>query len=167
MRIEITKETSDDRIAIRRDDGTSVHMCFPKKGPVPHDAVHVIVERKIGLTRGFWGMIAAGTDPDMIQEIAKSAGHASAGRADVPAPHIVELIQAERLVECFEAALWGGDTDPATLRDVARVACEASHVPTPSIDDATIAEIVNDVRALHSDWTSAPVGYLLALDWPA
>ncbi|MEJ2410561.1 MAG: hypothetical protein P8Y48_14945 [Novosphingobium sp.] len=44
----------------------------------------------------------------MEMTITKACGHASASRAQVPDPAIVELPQAERPVECFEADFWAG-----------------------------------------------------------
>ena len=80
MQIRITKGRTDDHIAIRRDDGSEVATRFPKKGPIPHDAVHLAVERALGLHDGFWGMVARGHHPEGIAERATSAGHASASR---------------------------------------------------------------------------------------
>ncbi len=166
MIVTIIKQRDDDRIVIERPAKPPIETRFPKKGPVPHDAVHMIVERALGLRQGFWGMIADGVDPDEVQDIAKAAGHASAKRAQPPEPGIVELLQAERVVECFEAALWDGGADPATLRDIARVACESSFVPLPPLDDAIVDTVMAQVLDLHRTWTPAPVGHSLRYDWP-
>jgi hypothetical protein len=78
LQITITKGAKTDWVEIARPDGAPTHFEFPKKGPVPHDAVHLFVETALGLTRGFWGMVADGGAPADIQDIAKAAGHASA-----------------------------------------------------------------------------------------
>ena len=77
MLVTIIKGQSDDKITICRADGTTAAAQFPKKGPVPHDAVHLIVEEVLGLAPGVWGMIAAGHDPeDMRDDWASAAlGH--------------------------------------------------------------------------------------------
>lgn len=161
----IIKGQSDDKITICRADGTTASARFPKKGPVPHDAVHLIVEEVLGLAHGFWGMIAAGHDPEDIQEIAKAAGHASAKRATVPGAEILELIQAERIVEAAEAALWSGGTDVEGMRDLAEAGCRASHVPMPSLFHAKAQEIMARVCALRDDWASAALGHQLEHRW--
>ena len=161
----IIKGQSDDKITICRADGTTASARFPKKGPVPHDAVHLIVEEVLGLAHGFWGMIAAGHDPEDIQEIAKAAGHASAKRATVPGAEILELIQAERIVEAAEAALWSGGTDVEGMRDLAEAGCRASHVPMPSLFHAKAQEIMARVFALRDDWASAALGHQLEHRW--
>mgnify|MGYP000252186270 CR=1 FL=1 len=99
MQITITKGQAEDRIAIVLANGRQLDSTFPKKGFIPHDAVHLFVERELGLKNAFWGMVASGSHPEEIAGIAKAAGHASASRNTVPDGSIVELLQAERLVE--------------------------------------------------------------------
>lgn len=156
--VAITKGTKDDTIWIRRPVGKSVRFTFPKKGPIPHDGIHLIVEQALELRRGFWGMVAAGGDPAEIQEIAKGAGHASTKRAQIPDPSIIELLQAERLVECVEAELWGVPGDCNTFRSVAEAACFESFVPTPTLGDETILAIRGQIADFAREWTAAPVG---------
>ena len=82
MRITFVKGQRSDRIHVQRPDGSEVTTELPHKGPTPHDAVHVFVERGLGLTRGFWGLIAEGHHPEIIAEMAKQAGHPSAKRGE-------------------------------------------------------------------------------------
>lgn len=156
--IAIVKGAKADAVEIRRPDGRRVEFTFPKKGPIPHDSVHLIVEQALALRRGFWGMVASGVAPGDIQDLAKAAGHASAKRAQVPDASIVELLQAERLVECFEADLWGAPADCDTFRGVAEAACFESYVPTPALSDDTILAIRDQVAAFANEWIAAPVG---------
>ena len=111
------------------------------------------------------GHVAAGHHPEELGALAKAAGHASASRAEVPGAEIVQLIQAERLVECFEADLWSGGGDAATLLDIARTACGYSHVPMPPIDAEAIERIRTDLSQFAAEWTAAPHGYCAALQW--
>ena len=163
MRITIVKGKGQDHIHVRRPDGSAVETGFPHKGPFPHDAMHYIVESRLALSHGFWGLVAAGHHPEAIVNLAKSAGHASAKRAVEPDSAIIELLQAERLVECFEADLWSGGGDPETLRQTSAAACTTSFVPAPTVDDDTIAAIRGDVAAMAALWREGR----LELDWPA
>ena len=166
MEIAITKARGEDRIAITRADGSRVETVFPHKGPVPHDAVHLFVERALGLRAAFWGMIAGGRHPEEIAALAKAAGHASAKRAEVPDASIVELLQAERLVECFEADLWsGGSGEADTFIAVAESACLASHVPPPPLSGDLIARIRSELGAFAREWQAAPLGHTTRLEW--
>lgn len=158
LQVAIIKGASADDIEIARPTGQVVRFSFPKKGPIPHDSVHLIVEQALGLKRGFWGMVASGVDPGDIQEIAKAAGHASASRAKVPDASIVELLQAERLVECFEADLWGAPADGETFRGMVAAGCTASFVPPFVLADDTILAIRAEIEAFATEWIGAPLG---------
>ncbi|MCG8591546.1 MAG: hypothetical protein MJE66_19800 [Proteobacteria bacterium] len=66
MRVDFTKGRDSDAVSIERADGTVAATRFPKKGPVPHDAIHLLVEEELGLSRAFWGRVAAGAHPEDI-----------------------------------------------------------------------------------------------------
>jgi len=165
MEIDIVKGERADIIRIRRRDGSTAETTFPKKGPIPHDAVHVIVEEELGLDGAFWGLIEGGRHPEDIQAMAKAAGHPSAKRPEEPDASIVELIQAERLVECFEAEAWSEPANAETLRSVAAAACGQSLVPPPEMSDAAIAAIRARLDALKREWTPAPAGAVIHFIW--
>lgn len=166
MEITITKGQSEDRIAIVHADGARMDTTFPKKGFIPHDAVHLFVERELGLKTAFWGMVSAGRHPEEIAGIAKAAGHASASRNTVPDAAIVELLQAERLVECFEADQWSGSSGAVEdLIAMAEVACNSSHVPLPVMDGAQVAAIRAEIIAFAREWVAAPVGHVARFEW--
>lgn len=161
----MTKGARADHIAIVRDDGTRAAFDFPKKGLVPHDAFHYFVERELHMTRGFWGLVAAGMDPAAVGALAAAAGHASAKRASVPGDEIVELLQAERLVECFEAESWSGGADDAGIMAMAEAGWRASHVPAPVGVPQKLGAIRGGVSAFSDDWHGTPVGGTLSLEW--
>ncbi|MEY4671947.1 MAG: hypothetical protein RLZZ415_1826 [Pseudomonadota bacterium] len=166
MEITITKGPAEDRIAIDHGKGRRMETSFPKKGFIPHDAVHLFVEAELGLKQGFWGMVAAGRHPEEIAGIAKAAGHASASRNRVPDASIVELLQAERLVECFEADQWSESSGAAEdLIAMAEVACAASHVALPAIDAEQVQAIRTAISTFAKDWMAAPLGYAVSFNW--
>lgn len=152
-------------VAILRDGACPPPFRFPPKGPVPHDATHLFVERAFGLKRGFWGRVAAGQDPHAIEEEARAGGHASAKRALLPAPELVELLQAERLVECFEAELWSGANDDEGLSAMARAGWEASHVPPLALDAARLAAVRQQMRAFADEWAQLAIGETIEREW--
>lgn len=51
----------------------------PKKGQIPHDAIHLIVERHLGLHTAFWGRVAAGSDPKEVGLIAATVSNGTKG----------------------------------------------------------------------------------------
>lgn len=165
MKIEIVKGLRDDTLTATRDDGSVARCTFPKKGPIPHDAVHFFVERAFGFRRGFWGMVAGGVSPDDVGAIASAAGHASASKAHVPGEEIVELLQAERLVECFEAEIWGGPAELGTLQSVADAGFAQSFVASVPLDQARVETVRSGLSGFSAAWMTLKTGQSLMLDW--
>ena len=166
MQITITKGTRDDRLDIRRSDGSQATTAFPHKGPIPHDFVHYAVESELGLDRGFWGLVAAGRHPEEILEMAKAAGHSSAKRAEVPDAAFVSAIQAERAVEAFEADHWsGGAGDPTGVAAMAEAGCVQSRVPPLPLDANAVTRIRARIADFSTRWQALAPGDALSLDW--
>ncbi|MEM8766948.1 MAG: hypothetical protein AAGE43_05870 [Pseudomonadota bacterium] len=166
MEVNITKGRGHDLIAIRRGDGTVEETTFPKKGLFPHDAIHLVVEAELQYETGFWGRVAAGCKPEDIGAIAIAGGHRSSSRAEVPSEEIVELIQAERIVECFEAEMWSQPSDLDTFKEVLRAACSQSHVEPPNLKNENIRNIRDRLEELVSQWQDLKVGQTLSITWP-
>ena len=165
MRITLTKGARTDHVAIERADGSCAGFNFPKKGPVPHDACHYYVERGLGMQAGFWGMVAAGMDPEAVGQMAAEAGHASAKRAQVPDATIVELLQAERLVECFEAESWSGGGDDDGIMAMAEPGWAASHVPAPASVRERLGSIRRDIAQFSAQWMALEPNGSITLEW--
>lgn len=165
MLITIIKGAGADEIKVGRTDGSQIATRLPHKGPVPHDAVHFFVEQGLGLSRAFWGLVAEGHHPEHIAAMAREAGHASAKRGEVPAAEMIEAIQAERIVEAFEADLWSSGGDPQSLRDMAQSGCWQSHVAMPEITDDEIEKIRKLIGRFREDWIALPLGSACELSW--
>jgi hypothetical protein len=166
MQITIVKGASQDHVAVERADGSRAAFGFPKKGPYPHDAYHYFVERELGMQAGFWGLVASGMEPDAVQALAAAGGHSSAKRAEEPDPEIIPLIQAERLVECFEAASWGGGADDAMIMAMAEPAWASSHVPAPAGVPERLGAIRAALDTFLDQWREAPENAAVVLTWP-
>ena len=159
--VEIIKGAREDRVTVTRAAGAGVSFQFPKKGPLPHDAVHYVVESVMGLQQAFWGRIAAGQSPDSIQQLAHVGGHPSAKRAGKPAADIVEMLQAERLVECLEADAWsGGAGDVATFSEVYTAACAQSGVAPLLLDEQHLARLRTGMQELARQWASGSYRFI-------
>jgi hypothetical protein len=166
MQILVSKGATADTIEIRRSDGSAASTSFPHKGPVPHDVVHFFVELELGIDTGFWGLVAGGSHPEAIGAMAKAAGHASAARPSTPDPALVPAIQAERIVECFEADLWAGGSDPQTFQDMVEAGCQQSLVPTVAIDAEGITRVREQLAQFRDRWAALPIGGTCSFEWP-
>jgi len=78
-----------DELRIERDGQGSQTLACPKQGIIPHDMIHYAVETSLS-HRGFLGLMADG----------QAATFATAGG--------VSEESIERLVEVFQAEMWGG-----------------------------------------------------------
>jgi hypothetical protein len=165
MQVRFTKGKDRDFIAGRRSDGTSVNTTFPKKGLFPHDAVHLLVEKRLQFRHGFWGRVAAGATPEEIAGIAKAGGHASSARALQPAADITELLHSERLVECFEAELWSEGSDNALFRSALEAACSQSKLPSPGLSDEVLGAIRGELQQAVATWRKLGVGESMSLEF--
>jgi hypothetical protein len=163
MEVRFTKGKDRDFIEARRTDGTVEKTTFPKKGLFPHDAVHLIVERRLRFRHGFWGRIAAGATAGEIAAIVKAGGHASSVRAAEPVVEIMELIHAERLVECFEAEMWSNCEDTAAFRNILDAACSQSKLPSPRLSDEEIDGVRTELRQAFETWRELALGESLTL----
>lgn len=166
MDIRITKQERADRVEAWPPGRLPVAFDLPKKGPVPHDVVHLLVESELGIADGFWGLLARGADPVALAGMAKAAGHASARRASVPDPSIVPIVQAERIVEAFEADLWTGGGDNDSLRAMAAAGCEQSLVPMPELGDSAVDGIRGRIADFHARWAALAIGGAVESRWP-
>jgi hypothetical protein len=127
MNITMTKKESRNLLKCVRDDGTSMTA---ELGPgLPHhDLAHYVVERKLGLTGGFFGKIAEGytvaqlSDKDIIKTlgaqtliaevVARALQSLSSGACAFD--QFIELINAE-LGQWRIAAL---DMEPQTIAEM-------------------------------------------------
>lgn len=165
MRIDFTKHPRDTAMRILLASGIEQTGRFPNKGPFPHDLMHYSVERAFAFRNAFWGLIANGKTPDEIARFAAAHGHASAAKAHTPSPEIIELLQAERLVECFEAELWG-QADLDDLQSVADAAFSASFVPRVLLDETRVVPLRAEITALNARWQALGDSETLTVTWP-
>lgn len=147
MRLVFTKGAGKhDDLLIEREDLPPRSIACPKQGIIPHDMVHHAVESVIA-HRGFWTMVADGQE----------AGFAMDGAGDSEE-------SVERLVETFQAEMWGGRVPVADFLATYAHACDArGHAAMPvSPDD--VAAIRERLDMLTVEWAGVPVGGALTLD---
>jgi hypothetical protein len=156
------------RSQVRRDDGVTLHVpgySFDDVGwLLPHDLAHLIVERGLGLGRGFWGTVASGgVFPGMCVLEGRRPPHADERSRDVIRANgrTDELTRAEVMVKVTcRIARDGRDRDRGS---VARLAGDWS--PAPDALDA-MPQVCAELREAAERWAALRVGEALAFDWP-
>ena len=145
MRLTFTKRDGKyDDLLIERDGRAPEKISNPKQGIIPHDMVHYGVESVLS-HRGFLSLVAEG----------ESAVFATVGGESEDA--------IERLVESFQAEMWGGRVPAEELLATYHVACEArGHAPVP-VSEADVDAVRARLDELSAQWSAVPVNGSLVL----
>jgi hypothetical protein len=115
---------------------------------LPHELVHLVVERSLGLTHGFWGLLAAGADLATVQlHGARRPRTIDIETDPLVTEHREELLTAERLV----AQLYRFG---------------AGEEPDHGVEPEAAAQIRAEIVTLNERWQQLPVGGALRSTWP-
>lgn len=147
MRLTFTKLGGKyDDLLIERPSCAPETIQCPKQGIIPHDMVHYAVESTLGHD-GFLGMVAGGD----------AAVFATQGGDSEEA--------IERLVESFQAELWGGRVPADELLATYELACDARGHPPVPVSAQDVERIRDRIDALTADWAALPVHASLTLEF--
>jgi hypothetical protein len=126
---------------VERDDGVVYRRNGGVAGPrLPHDIVHLVVERELRIQDGIWGGIAAGS---------KYRGRSL--RAEL----LADLVTATAALE-----------KPTADRIRALAATRFSVLPDAEIDPVAIAAAARALQVEAARWARLRVGEHLDYDWP-
>ena len=146
MRLTFTKRDGKyDDLLIEREGREAETISNPKQGIIPHDMVHYGVESVLSY-RGFLSLVAEG----------QGAGFATAGGESEEA--------IERLVEAFQAEMWGGRVPADELLDAYRLGCEARGHGAVPVSAGDVEAVRSRLDELTAQWNSVPVGGSITLD---
>ncbi len=145
MRLTFTKGAGKyDALLVEREGRVAERIECPKQGIIPHDMVHFAVESVVG--HGFLGMVADGAP----------AAFTTSGGAEEEA--------VERLVECFQAEMWGGRVPAAELLAAYQHACAARGHAAMPVSEAEVGAIRARLDELGQQWAAVPVHGSLSLE---
>ena len=126
---------------VERDDGVVYRLYSGTAGPrLPHDIMHLVVERELRISDGIWAGIAAGAT------------------ADPPDP------RAELLTNLVSSA---ATLDTMTLDKLKRLAAaKLSVLPDADVDPVVIAAAARALQVEAARWARLRIGEELSYDWP-
>lgn len=133
-----------DELIVGRPDGTSEAIACPKQGIIPHDMVHYAVESELA-QRGFLSLVKDG----------QAADFTTTGGDEGEA--------LERLVESFQAEMWGGRVSAADLIATYEHACAARGHGVAAITCADIDAIRSRLEALTTQWSALAINQSLSV----
>ena len=146
MRLTFTKRDGKyDDLSIEREGRQLETIKCPKQGIIPHDMVHYAVESCLAHS-GFLTLVAGGE---------AAAFTTTGGDAE-------EAV--ERLVENFQAEMWGGRVPAEELLASYELACEARGHPAAPVSVADVERIRARLDELTDRWAAVPLNGSLTLE---
>jgi hypothetical protein len=146
MRLTFTKRSGKyDELSVDRDGRAPETIACPKQGIIPHDMVHYAVESTLS-HGGFLGLLAEG----------QAAAFTTVGGEAEEA--------LERLVEVFQAEMWGTRVSNAELLGAYEHACDARGHPAVPVSAEDVDAIRDRLDQLTSAWSQVPTNASLTLE---
>jgi hypothetical protein len=176
-RIEVFKGAGTRyRSLLHRSDGVTVELDGGSYnvvgGPaerVPHDIAHFVVERRLGLRAGLWGVLAAG---GIVQNASFVGGrlppHALRRAKALTDPAGETLRQAEVLVRAVAGRCLERGTSAVTPGELAALRrTVGDRWWAPAATGSDLADACAELRDASVRWAALAPGGALALEWPA
>ena len=146
MQLTFTKRDGKyDDLVIDRPDGSPETLQCPKQGIIPHDMVHYAIESTLA-HRGFLGLVAGG----------EAAAFTTQGGDSEEA--------IERLVETFQAEMWGGRVPAEDLLATYEHACESKGHPIVLVSVEDVQTIRIRLDELTESWNAVGVNQSLTVE---
>jgi hypothetical protein len=164
------------RSLLHRTDGVTVELdgggYNVVGGParrVPHDIAHLLVERRLGLDAGLWGVLAGG---GIVQNASFVGGrlppHALRRAKALTDPAGETLRQAEVLVRAVADRCLAHGAAPVTPGELAALRRSVGdRWWAPAATASAIAEACAELREASVRWQALPAGGTCALEWRA
>ncbi len=153
---------------MRRADGVTVRV--PGAGrmlPLPHDIVHFVAERELGLRGGFWGSVADGVlFGGMTIVSGRQRPHAADRSKALMRSNTDLMLQAEVVVGALDAiVLDGADADPRRALKRLSEAQSAVRIGAVPLDVSGLQRVCVALREAAARWRDLPVGTALTVEW--
>jgi hypothetical protein len=153
--------TRDDRVTLRVTG-------FGPSQPLPHDLAHYVVEKELGLRRGFWGSVADGAIfPGMAVLGGRQRPHARERSHALCKTNSRSLTDVEvvvgLLVELMRNKIPA--TSPFAAKMVARSVTPTKDSEVRAINAAHLQRIGDGLTVMARRWSEVKVGDALVLRW--
>lgn len=152
-----------------RDDGVVLEVpSYDRTHLLPHDLAHYVVERELGLQRGFWGCVAAGA---LFPGIKVISGRRPAHGAARSQAVIREAGQQGTVAEVLVGVLLtiaqeGLDNNWPAARAVLSRAWRPGKPSRGSLEADEVQRVCAALREAQQRWQALPVGESTTVSWP-
>jgi len=151
---------------VERDDGVVYRLYGSTAGPrLPHDIMHLVVERELRIKDGIWAGIAAGLVFDSMQHVSgRRPPHAAERSKALLRGFREQGLRAELLADLVSSA---ATLDTMTLDKIKRLAAtKLSVLPDTDVDPGVIAAAARALLVEAARWARLRVGEELCYEWP-
>ncbi len=151
---------------VERDDGVVYRLYGGMAGPrLPHDIMHLVVERELRIRDGIWAGIAAGVVFDSMRWIrGRRPPHAAERSKQLLCDFREQGLRAELLADLVSSAAALDTLTPDTIRRLADA--RLSVLPEANVDPVVIAAAARALQVEAARWARLRVGEELCYDWP-
>jgi len=151
---------------VERDDGVVYRLYGGTAGPrLPHDIMHLVVERELRIKDGIWAGIAAGVVFGSMHHVCGRRPPHAAERSKALLRDFREPgLRAELLADLVSSA---ATLDTMTLDKIKRLtAAKLSVLPDADVDPVVIAAAARALQVEAARWARLRIGEELSYDWP-
>ena len=151
---------------VERDDGVVYRLYGGMAGPrLPHDIMHLVVERELRIKDGIWADIAAGLVFDSMQHVSgRRPPHATERSKALLRGFREQGLRAELLTDLVSSA---AALDTLTQDKIRRLtAAKLSVLPGTEVDPVVVAAAARALQVEAARWARLRVGEELTYDWP-
>ena len=151
---------------VERDDGVVYRLYGGTAGPrLPHDIMHLVVERELRISDGIWAGVAAGVVFDSMQHVSgRRPPHAAERSRALLRCFREQGLRAELLADLVSSA---AALDTLTLEKIRKLAADKlSALPSAEVDPVVIAAAVRALQVEAARWARLRVGEELTYEWP-
>lgn len=167
MQVTFTRQDREGRYVthIQRDDGVSYAVRgVGHTSEIPHDLAHLVIERVLGLTTGFWGSVADGAVfPTMTYEGGRRKPKAAERSRDLLKANARRLVEAEVLVSVFSDTIVQGHAKTSPI--LRHRLHERLPAREGDITPGHVSEIYAAYARALSEWNALRPGEAMRLDW--
>jgi hypothetical protein len=149
---------------VERDDGVVYRLYGGTAGRrLPHDVMHLVVERELGIRDGIWGGIAAGVVFDSMRYVrGRHPPHAAELSHQPPRGFRRPGPRAELLADLVASAAALDQLNSDTIRRLA----EAKLPGQEDVDPVAIAVAARALQVEAARWARLRIGEELCYEWP-
>jgi hypothetical protein len=151
---------------VERDDGVVYRMLSGRSGTaLPHDIVHLVVERELGLTDGIWGGIAAGMVFTSMRHVrGRRPPHVTERSAELKRMYRERILRSELLGDLVEAIAALDNPSADEIRRLSGRKLSVVRMPEPPTPEV-LAAAARALQVEAARWARLRPGAELRYDW--